>query len=607
MQRFLPLTHTHTHLSPSSGCASFFLLYIVSTSGTVFDVYNQLHFFFLSFPLLRHLGPEKPLCCVSPCTCRLRFIPFFFLCVLSSQRKSEMQSQELYGTASSTLSPALSRGGASSMPVLILDLGSRTIKSGLHTATTPHLTPALVGIPKYPRCLPQASSSPIQSSSSNTSCYVVGHDAVSQRGVLRLSRPIQHGGVIMDWVGAQPLLRQSVQNALVPPSSSLVVRQPFEGDDVIYSLVESPFASRPQRARLAELLFEGPDHEAILSDSDQQQRVGPRAAGVFCGVGPLLALYATGKTTGIVVDVGDAAVSTAAAADGYVLPQCLQREADGATGGAVTSYLTRLLYQSGVLGPAAVTPAFRRSAPPSLLGTAANGLSNGAGAGTQQERELVYTIKEVCCNVSATPILSAKSSLATTGSSTAATPSLDELNSALIAAAQRTQHNRLGGSGAVDGSTPSSHPFTLPDGRFLEIGAAEAAQASEVLFYPVLIGSEGRGVVDMVLDAVAAAPVELQPQLLGNVVVTGGATCSSGFGYRFFSEIQQRIRGSAASSTGRSSNQRICVSAPEQRAYAAWMGASYVAQISSFASSMVVTRAAYEEEGETALARRVLT
>ncbi|CBZ30630.1 putative actin-like protein [Leishmania mexicana MHOM/GT/2001/U1103] len=520
-----------------------------------------------------------------------------------------MESQQYHYPASSTVSPALSRAGVSSTPVLILDLGSRTIKSGLHTATTPHLTPALVGTPKYPRCLPQASSSSNQSSSISTSSFVVGSDAASRRAVLRLSRPIQHGGVIMDWVGARPLLRQSIQNALVPPPSSLVVRQSFEeGEDVLYSLVETPFASRPQRARLAELLFEGPDQEALVSDSGKQQRVGPRAAGVFCGVGPLLALYATGQTTGVVVDVGDGAVSTAAAADGYVLPQCLQREADGATGVAVTSYLTRLLYQSGVLGPAAVTAAFRRSAPPSLLGTARNGLSSGAGAGTQQERELVYAIKEACCTVSATPLFSTKSSLAAADASTAATPSLDELNSALIAAsAQRTRQSGSGGSGAAHASTPSSHPFTLPDGSFLEVGAAEAAQASEVLFYPVLMGSEGRGVVDVVLDAVAAAPAELQPQLLGNVVVTGGATCSAGFGYRFFKEMQQRIRGSAASSTNGSSNQRICVSAPEQRAYAAWMGASYVAQISSFASSMVVTRAAYEEEGEAALARRVLT
>ncbi|CAJ1992887.1 actin-like protein [Leishmania donovani] len=519
-----------------------------------------------------------------------------------------MQSQQRHYTASSTASPELSRAGVSSTPALILDLGSRTIKSGLHTAATPHLTPALVGTPKYPRCLLQASSSFNQSSSISTSCFVVGSDAASRRGVLRLSRPIQHGGVIMDWVGALPLLRQSIQSALVHPSSSLGARQSLEeGEDVIYSLVESPYASRPQRARLAELLFEDPDQEAVVSDSGKQQRVGPRAAGVFCGVGPLLALYATGQTTGVVVDVGDGAVSTAAAADGYVLPQCLQREADGATGAAVTSYLTRLLYQSGVLGPAAATAAFRRSAPSSLLGSATNRLSSGAGAGTQQERELVYAIKEACCSVSATPLFSTKSSLAAADASIVATPSLSELNSALIAAAQRTQHSGPGGSGAAHASTPSSHLFTLPDGSFLEVGTAEAAQASEVLFYPVLMGSEGRGVVDVVLDAVAAAPVELQPQLLGNVVVTGGATCSAGFGYRFFNEMQQRIRGSAGLSTNGSSNQRICVSAPEQRAYAAWMGASYVAQISSFASSMVVTRAAYEEEGEAALARRVLT
>ncbi|KAI5689157.1 actin [Leishmania braziliensis] len=512
-----------------------------------------------------------------------------------------MQSQQRHYTASSTLCPTLSGADVTSTPVFILDLGSRTIKSGLHTATTPHLTPALAGTPKYPRCLPETSSSSDLSSSISTSRFVVGRDATARRSLLRLSRPIQHGGVIKDWAGARALLLQSIQNALTPPPLSPVARQSLvkEGEEVIYSLVESPFASRQQRARWAELLFESPGQEAVVTDGGKQQRVIPRAAGVFCGVGPLLALYATGQTTGLVIDVGDGAVSTAAAVDGYVLPQCLQREADSATGAVVTSYLTRLLYQSGVLGPAAVAP--------SLFGTTTSNLSNGAGAGTQQERELVYAIKEACCNVSATPLFSTKSSPATAGASAAATPSLDELNSALIAAAQRTQDSRFGGNGAAHAGAPSSRPFTLPDGRVVEVSAADAAQASEVLFYPVLMGSEGRGVVDVALDAVAAAPVDLQSQLLGNLVVTGGATCSTGFGCRFFKEMQQRVRGSAVLSTGGTSNQRLCVSAPEQRAYAAWMGASYVAQLSSFASSMVVTRAVYEEEGETALARKLLT
>ncbi|KAG5467193.1 hypothetical protein CUR178_00834 [Leishmania enriettii] len=514
-----------------------------------------------------------------------------------------MSLQQHHYTASSTVRSPLSGESISSTPVFLLDLGSRTIKSGLYTAKTPHLTPSLVGTPKYPRCLPQVSPASNQSRSVSAGRFVLGEAAASRRGLLRLHRPIQHGGVITDWAAAQPLLLQSIQNALVPGSASPVPRLPLgEGEEVIYSLVESPFASRPQRARLAELLFEGHGHEAVVSDDRQQERVGPRAAGVFCGVGPLLALYATGQTTGLVVDVGDGAISTAAAVDGYVLPQCLQREVDGATGATVTSYLTRLLYQSGVLGPAA---AYRRGSPPSLFGTATNGFSSGAGAGTEQERELVYAIKEACCNVSATPLLT-KSPLATACTSTAALPSLDELNSALIAAVQRTQQSGLCDGEGDTGARPSRR-FTLPDGSVAEVGAAEAAQASEVLFYPLLMGSEGRGVVDLVLDAVAAAPVELQPQLLGNVVVTGGATCSAGFGCRFFKEMLQRVGGSSASHTSGASNQRIRVSAPEHRAYAAWIGASYVAHLSSFASSMVVTRAVYEEEGEAALAKTVLT
>ncbi|KAK7194675.1 actin-like protein [Novymonas esmeraldas] len=490
----------------------------------------------------------------------------------------QQQQQHSHTLASSAggVRPSLSGTGLAAAPVFLLDLGSHTVKAGLHTDAVPHLTPALVGVPKYPRCLPSVSPAPhhgggsSSSSSSSSRGVVVGHDAAAQRGLLRLGRPIQHGGVIADWAAARSLVQYCIRGALAPasvPSAATTAAAPrrsvVESEELVYSLVEGPFASRPQRARIAELLFEG----------GGEASVGPRAAGVFCGVAPLLALYATGQTTGLVVDVGDGAVSTAAAVDGYVLPQCLQREADGATGAAVTAYLTRLLYQSGTLGPAATGP------------------GASVSAGTQQERELVYAIKEACCTVSATPVVPRPASLPAMGTCcTASTPSLDELNAALIAAAAAAQSS----------SASPSCTFTLPDGTAVEIGATAATQACEVLFHPLLLRSENRGLAVVVMDAVAAAPSELQAQLLGNVVVTGGVTCSAGFGKRLFHELQRRAGGGV-------SGQRICVTAPEQRAHAAWLGASYVAQLSSFVTHMVVTRAAYEEEGEGALARKVLT
>ncbi|KAG5466663.1 hypothetical protein LSCM1_00832 [Leishmania martiniquensis] len=123
-------------------------------------------------------------------------------------------------------------------------------------------------------------------------------------------------------------------------------------------------------------------------------------------------------------------------------------------------------------------------------------------------------------------------------------------------------------------------------GSSVQVGAAEAAQASEVLFCPLLVGSEGRGVVDVALDAVAAAPVELQPKLLGNVVVTGGATCSDGFGCRFFNEMRQRVRGSSAPLTSYLESAHLRV-------------LSRAARLRSVDGGQLCS-AAYEEEGEAA-------
>ncbi|KPA85950.1 putative Actin-like protein [Leptomonas pyrrhocoris] len=490
-----------------------------------------------------------------------------------------------------------STGSGSAPPVFILDVGTRTIKAGLHTSSAPHLTPSVVGTPKYPRCLPRPSPAVVSSQSD----LVVGLEARRQRGLLRLSYPVQNGGAIGDWESARPLLRQSVQSALATSSSANggggSVAHALLGDktEVIYSLVESPFASRPQRARLAEVLFESPE---------KSTRVGPRAAGVFCGVGPLLALYATGQITGLVVDVGDGGVSTAAAVDGYVVPLCMQHDVSGASGSAMTAYLRRLLYQGGVLGPVAAAAARSNvsslsSIVPGLACSSPHNLSRGASAGTAQEQELVYDIKEACCSVSAAPLVFPH---ATASAASATTPTVLELNSALLSAARQAQHLAVENASSA---AAASHSYTLPDGGAIHVSAADAVQAAEVCFYPALLGLEGPGVVDAVLNAVAAAPADVQSKLLGNIVLTGGATRCPGFGKRVFRELQQRVDAGGATSGLR--GQRVCVTAPEHRAHAGWLGACFVAQLSSFVSHMVVTRSAYEEEGETALAKRVLT
>lgn len=478
-----------------------------------------------------------------------------------------------------------SGGNGSSLPVFILDIGTHAIKSGVHTSHEPHSTPSLVGLPRYTRCLP-GPSPPLAAFGG----VVVGHDARRKRWLLRLSYPVQNGGAVVDWEGFRPLLRQSIHDALAQPHASNPSARPFLDDstNVIYSLVESPFASRPQRARLAEMLFEG---------SEQSARMGPRAAGLFCGVGPLLALYATGQTTGLVVDVGDGGLSTAAAVDGYVLPPCLQHDVSGASGAAVTTYLTQLLYRSGVLGPASLVA--RRNGMPTTAALTCSSPGDGgwgAGAGSTQERELVYAIKEACCAVSATPLI--PSSVASSAASVTA-PTVAQLNAALLDKARHTQ------GVAVEGDAAAPPPFSLPDGHMVQVGAVEALQAAEALFYPSLLGLEGPGVVDAVLNAVASAPSEVQGKLMENIVLTGGATCMPGFAKRFFRELQQRV--DAAPVAGGLRGRRVCVTAPEHRAHAGWLGASFVAQLSTFASHMAVTRSVYEEEGEGALAKKVLT
>lgn len=497
-------------------------------------------------------------------------------------------------------------------PTVIFDIGSRSIKSGLHTCATPWCTPSIVGTPKFSSWLPTLppphsghESVPVASAtaSSHAASIVIGDHVHLQRGLLRLRYPIQ-SGTITNWTDLRHLLRQSLTKALhngddgsgLPHRSgsgtAAAVGHSSVGTSggLIYSLVEPPFASRKQRAALAELLFETGATRAGGTAGDAMD-TSFRATGIFCGVAPLLALYATGSTTGVVVDVGDGIVSTAASYHGCVLPSSMAREGggalgtygNGATGATVTSYLAQLLQQSGaaLVESSDITSANRSLTAPFPL-----------GSGTAAEREMLYEVKEQCCEVGPSQ-LSVPSSPYNLPAEKA-----DDGDIEAVMRRRAMERDRLGCALIDAARQQQSVPqqvHRLPDGREIQIGF-EARQAPEVLFYPSLLGLEARGVVELAVAAVAAAPAEVRQDLLQNVVLTGGTTCMKGFPRRFFSELQQCA----------GTQERVRVTAPEQRSTAAWLGASYLAQLSVFGQEMVVSRAAYEEEGEAALAKKSL-
>lgn len=433
------------------------------------------------------------------------------------------------------------------MRTCVLDVGSHTLKAGPGDAEEPVVVvPSLSGTYKYKPVF----STLMEHRQISADSVLVGKTIEKNKGVVSLHYPIQHS-VINDWKAGSLLIQQALEESFYSsetanakqnaPHSSSWSSAPY-----CYALVEPPFASRVQRKKIVEELLE--------------YRKDDEVYGVFVGVSPLLALYSSGQLSGVALDVGEGQVSTAAAINGFSVPSAMQRQDEGTTGEAVTTYLESLLRMYGT---------FERSIPCNSTAL----WSRPLGAGTVADHEVVRAIKERRCEVSP----SAFSPLSVSAEPKSSSEAVAQMTEALHQMSEQNQAYPL-------------QTHRLPDGSEIEVGV-EALLAPEVLFNPSLIGSESRGLCNVVLSTVGHVDMEARTTLLGHVVVSGGTTLMNGFGARFLKEMVQRVP----------RDNKVRVVAPAHRAFAPWLGAAFLSQLSTFSSGMVVTRMEYEEAGESAL------
>lgn len=108
-------------------------------------------------------------------------------------------------------------------------------------------------------------------------------------------RPFEHG-IIHDWAGWTALMRKTFAALEIDPA----------GDRVL--LTERPLNPKANREKMAEIMFETFGVE-----------------GVYIAIQAVLALYASGRTTGIVLDAGYGVSHTVPIYEGYALPHAVIR------------------------------------------------------------------------------------------------------------------------------------------------------------------------------------------------------------------------------------------------------------------------------------------
>eukprot|EP00009_Paramoeba_aestuarina_P003746 CAMPEP_0201510954 /NCGR_PEP_ID=MMETSP0161_2-20130828/3459_1 /ASSEMBLY_ACC=CAM_ASM_000251 /TAXON_ID=180227 /ORGANISM="Neoparamoeba aestuarina, Strain SoJaBio B1-5/56/2" /LENGTH=365 /DNA_ID=CAMNT_0047906245 /DNA_START=117 /DNA_END=1211 /DNA_ORIENTATION=+ len=187
--------------------------------------------------------------------------------------------------------------------VVVIDAGTRSIKAGKAGDDTPQI--------KFPSVLGKSPKVGIA-----THDPVLGWEAESKAGVLEISCPFEHG-IVTDWDDFQRLLHSTYYEELRldPAAHPLLIS-------------ESPRNSKEDRQKLAEILFEDFNIPGLVVQNTS-----------------VLALYATGRTTGMMIDIGEGGADLVPIYEGFKINHLIQRTEVG--GRVLTEYMKELMNKKG--------------------------------------------------------------------------------------------------------------------------------------------------------------------------------------------------------------------------------------------------------------------